>query len=64
MAPFRTFPEVEQPTSQFVFRAKCDGENKPYLMLVEADGGRWKIEAISTIRKAMEAFALDIPIIA
>lgn len=63
LAPFRTFPEVDQPVSPFVFRAKCVGET-PALMLVEADGGRWKVNAIATIRKAMEAFGLEIPIIA
>jgi hypothetical protein len=64
LAPFRTFPEVAQPVSPFVFRARCTGDGTPALMLVEADGGRWKVDAIKTIREAMEAFGLDIPIIA
>lgn len=64
LAPFRTFPELDQPISEFVFRAKCDGEGRPHLMLVEADGGRWKIDAIAKIKAAMEAFNLNIPIIA
>jgi hypothetical protein len=64
LAPFRTFPELEQPVSEFVFRAKCDGEGRPHLMLVEADGGRWKIDAIATIRKAVESHNLNIPVIA
>lgn len=64
LAPYRTFPEVDQPVSSFVFRARCDGESKPTLMLVEADGGRWKIDAISEIRRVMEAFGLNIPIVA
>lgn len=64
LAPFRTFPELDQPVSEFVFRAKCDGEGRPHLMLVEADGGRWKIDAIAKIKAAMEAFKLNIPIIA
>jgi len=64
LAPYRTFPEIAQPVSQFVLRAKCDGTGSPYLMLVEADGGRWKIDAIATIKSAMEAFGLNIPIIA
>lgn len=33
-------------------------------MLVEADGGRWKIDAIAKLREAMEAFGLSIPIVA
>jgi hypothetical protein len=64
MAPYRTFPEIDQPVSQFVLRARCEGESKPMLMLVEADGGRWKIDAIATIRAKMESFGLNIPIIA
>lgn len=63
LAPYRTFPELDQPMSQFVLRAKTMGDT-PALMLVEADGGRWKVEAIATLRKAMEAFELNIPIIA
>src|ERR1035437_10944499 len=64
LAPYRTFPELEQPVSSFVLRAKCDGSATPFLMLVEADGGRWKIDAIAKIAEAMKAFDLNIPIIA
>ena len=64
LAPYRTFPELDQPVSDFVFRAKTDGEGRPHLMLVEADGGRWKIDAIVKIRAAMEAFGLNIAIVA
>jgi len=65
LAPYRTFPEIEQPISQFVFRAKCEGgDTKPMLMLIEADGGRWKVDAISKISEALKAFELGIPIIA
>lgn len=63
LAPYRTFPEVDQPISQFIFRARMTGDT-PALMLVEADGGRWKIDAIATLRAAMDAFGLEIPIIA
>lgn len=63
LAPFRTFPELEQPVSGFVFRARCEGRG-PELMLVEADGGRWKVDAIAKIRAAIEAMELGLPIIA
>ena len=63
LAPFRTFPEVPQPVSQFVLRARTLGDT-PALMLVEADGGRWKLDAIAEIRKALESFQLGIPVIA
>lgn len=64
LAPFRTFPEVGQPVSEFVFRARTNGDSAPMLMLVEADGGRWKVDAIATLRKAVEAFNLGLPVIA
>ena len=63
LAPFRTFPEIEQPVSAFVFRARCM-DRGPELMLVEADGGRWKVDAIKALREAIEAFGLGVLIIA
>ena len=45
LRPYRTFNEVEQPASQFVFRI-----NKlANLALFEADGGKWKLEAVESI---------------
>lgn len=64
LAPYRTFPEVAQPVSSFVLRAKCEGEGKPQLMLVEADGGRWKIDAINTVREKLDGYDLNIPVVA
>jgi hypothetical protein len=46
LCPFRTFPEVDQPESKFVFRMK-DG---PQAALFEADGGKWKIFAMQNIK--------------
>ena len=64
MAPYRTFPEVDQPVSEFVLRARCGDGASPSLMLIEADGGRWKVDAIAKISAAMKSFDLNIPIIA
>lgn len=64
LAPYRTFPELEQPLSEFVFRARILEGAGPMLMLVEADGGRWKIDAIQRIKTALEAMNLGIPIVA
>lgn len=49
LRPFRTFTEVEQPISRFVFRAK----EGPEFMLVEADGGAWRSEAMKNIKEYM-----------
>lgn len=46
LMPFRTFVEVEQPTSDFVFRMQ-DG---PRCALFEADGGAWELEAMENIQ--------------
>ncbi len=50
---FRTFIEVEQPSSQYVFRMNEDkyGIN---CALFEADGGAWKIEAMKAIKVYLE----------
>lgn len=49
LAPYRTFLEVEQPESDFVFRMKSD-ERGIKCALFEADGGAWKHEAINNIK--------------
>lgn len=50
LAPYRTFLEVEQPTSQFIFRMK-DG---PRGAIFEADGGSWRNQAIVNIREYLK----------
>ncbi|MBJ8205487.1 hypothetical protein JDS91_30115 [Bacillus cereus] len=46
LKPYRTFTEVEQPESEFVFRM----EKGPNCSIHEADGGAWKLEAIGNIK--------------
>ena len=45
LRPYRTFTEVEQPSSKFVFRIDKNGE----MALFEADGKRWVSDAVSRI---------------
>lgn len=47
LAPYRTFIEVEQPESKFIFRMQ-DG---PKGAIFEADGGAWRNQAILNIKK-------------
>lgn len=69
LAPRRTFPEVEQPGSPFVLRLKQSREGQlPEIALFEADGGLWRVEAITNIktyiaRKLNEDIQSEIPII-
>jgi hypothetical protein len=46
LKPYRTFRELDQPASNFVFRVKAGGGG---MALFEADGGAWKIDAINAI---------------
>ncbi|AVF27975.1 hypothetical protein [Paenibacillus larvae] len=51
LAPYRTFVEVIQPESAFVFRMK----NGPLAALFEADGGAWRNEAIDAVATYLTA---------
>jgi hypothetical protein len=51
LAPYRTFLEVEQPSSDFIFRMK-DG---PAGAIFEADGGAWRNQAIANVREYLKA---------
>lgn len=53
LIPNRTFPEINQPESKFVFRMKS-GDKTPYATLIEADGGAWRNEAMSNIAAFLE----------
>lgn len=50
LAPYRTFPEVEQPQSKFIFRMQSGSQ----CALYEADGGAWKIVAMESIKNWLE----------
>lgn len=50
LAPYRTFAEIDQPMSEFIFRMRTGVE----VALYEADGGAWRNEAILRIKKYLE----------
>ena len=66
LAPFRTFTELPQPASKFIFRMK-DG-NPPQCALFEADGGAWKNVAMAEIKSYLMAElgkrGMGVPVIA
>lgn len=51
LRPYRTFMEVEQPASTFVFRMQGTKGAPPQCGLLEADGRRWRLEAIRNIKE-------------
>lgn len=67
LIPFRTFPESDQPESDFLFRAKKGAYGLEYA-LFPADGGAWKNQAILNIKKwlqeTLQENDLDVPILA
>lgn len=65
LAPFRIFPECQQPVSDFLFRLKGGGDSAaPQLALFEADGGKWKVAAINEVRRYLSTLNIGCAIIA
>ena len=61
LKPFRTFVEVEQPVSSFIFRMKEDKYSKGIqCALFEADGGAWELEAMQAITEYLNSELEDI----
>lgn len=56
LKPYRTFVEVDQPESDFIFRMKSG----PMCALFEADGGAWKIQAMKNIKAYLEENLKDV----
>lgn len=50
LRPYRTFLEVEQPSSPFIFRINKRGD----CALFEADGGIWRHEAMANVKEYLE----------
>jgi hypothetical protein len=52
LAPFRSFPEVEQVLAPFILRMKGGGKDGEIMAaLFEADGGMWRIEAAQRVQQ-------------
>jgi hypothetical protein len=62
LAPYRTFAEIDQVLSQFVFRARL-GNESVNLALFEGDGGRWKLGAAAAIKAWLQPKFGDVPVI-
>ena len=51
LAPYRTFPEIKQPESMYVFRVHQNGSELPSVSLTATESSQWKIDAIAEISK-------------
>jgi hypothetical protein len=56
LAPYRTFPEIDQPASKFIFRMK----EGPLATIIEADGGAWRNEAMEGIKGFLKTELVEI----
>lgn len=54
LRPYRTFHEIEQPESLFIFRMK--ERNGMLCAIYEADGGAWRNTAIQSIKQYLDDF--------
>jgi hypothetical protein len=60
LIPYRTFIEVEQPASSFIFRMKQQRDGEIVCALFEADGGAWRIEAMQNITAYLKEALKDL----
>lgn len=60
LKPVRTFTEVEQPESRFVFRMRS--EPKIQLSLHEADMGAWEMAAKQNVKEFLEGSLPGVPV--
>lgn len=60
LIPYRTFQEVGQPASKFVFRIGANNDI-PTFKLIEAEGGIWKNEAVANIKRYFADALTDMP---
>lgn len=61
LIPYRTFLEVAQPASDFIFRIGEDVNGTPTFKLVAADGGLWKSQAVDNVKTYLLQQLEDIP---
>lgn len=54
LRPYRTFIEVEQPESSFIFRMRQDERSGVECAIFEADGGAWKNTAMKKIKEYLQ----------
>ena len=64
LVPYRTFSEVEQPESKFIFRLKAYDDGVPLCALFEADGGAWQNKAIQNIKEWLGESIPDVLVLA
>ena len=63
LCPFRTFQEIEQPESRYVFRVRPGGEEElPTVALFEVVDNTWQVRAAQLVTEFIRGRLKDIPI--
>lgn len=61
LRPFRTFMEVEQPESAFVFRMRQNERDGVECAIFEADGGAWMNAAMKNVKEYLQYELAELP---
>lgn len=61
LRPYRTFTEVAQPVSEFIFRLRDGRYDGIECAIFEADGGAWKNAAMKNIKDYLQFELADMP---
>lgn len=61
LVPYRTFLEVEQPESAFIFRMQQSVGGAVECAIFEADGGAWRLKAMQNIHAYLAEKLADVP---
>ena len=61
LRPFRSFVEIEQPESSFVFRMREGANGEIACAIFEADGGAWRNVAMKNIKEYLRFELADLP---
>jgi len=63
LRPYRTFPEIEQPEMQCVFRISGDTGSAPVVTLSTIEDPRWTVDAAANIKKWLKDNNVEMPIV-
>jgi hypothetical protein len=64
LRPYCTFPEVEQPQSNFVLRMRRADNGEPQVALFSSNDTKWMTDAISSIAEFLLSHEIGVPVLA
>ncbi len=64
LQPYRTFPEIAQPESEFIIRFKNSDGQRPSIAIFETTSGQWQARALNSIKNWLEREVPEVLVIA